>query len=425
MSNRYDLVIFGATGFTGKLVCKYLLDHPEAPSWAIAGRSEARLHETQTELSLPSSVAHIVADTSDRSSLVRMAASARVVLNLVGPYRPFNAIDVVSACMQAGSHYVDLSGETGSNADIIDSFHRKALEKKLIVASSVGFDSLPFDLTTFLAVQKVKQLQVDPNVQVDLAECAFYLPYDPASGLPISAGTLASAISLSSEKQQLSTARGDWLSPISIPDPLTFKAVHWFPQCQKWGAHAPFSIHNIRLVNRTWGLLQQTRSPQAYGSSFSYKEGWIVPNKFIGILIAYIGSFTVWLLMNVQIARAMAKRIIPANSGPNERGLTHSQLRVETLATGKDGTRAICTMTANGNPFYTLTARMIVEAALTIAEIHHAPGGESTASEPEFRGGVLTPALIGAQRLAERLVKFGRFDIKVERFPSKGSVTKG
>lgn len=416
MSNRYDLVIFGATGFTGKLVCKYLLDHPEAPSWAIAGRSEARLQDAQTELSLPRSVGRIVADTSDRSSLVRMAGRARVVVNLVGPYRPFKAFDVVSACVQAGSHYVDLSGETGFNSDIIDSFHQKALANGITIACSVGFDSLPFDLTTFLAVQKVKQLQSNRNVQVDRAECAFYLPSDPASGFPISAGTLASAISMSSEKQQLSSVRGDWLSPIPVPDSLNFQAVHWFPQCQKWGAHTAFSIHNTRLVNRTWGLLQQVQSPQAYGKSFSYKEGLIVPNKLVGVLIAYVGTLAIWLLMNVGFARSVAKRIIPANSGPNARGLTHSKLRVETLATGKDGTKALCTMSANGHPGYTLTARMIVEAALTIAEGQRSRG--------EFQGGVLTPALIGAERLAERLVKFGRFEIKVESFTSKESVTK-
>lgn len=411
MSKQYDLVVFGATGFTGQLVCKYLLTHPENPSWAIAGRSASRLSGLKQKLSLPDSVGIIEAETSNYASLTSMTSQAKALVNIVGPYRPFKASQVVRACVETGTHYVDLSGETGFNSDIITEFHLKAQAKGITISSSVGFDSLPFDLTTYLAVQKAKELSGGKS-DVKLAECAYDLPKD------LSAGTLASAVSMASEKDQMYSIRGDWLSPVAKPASLTWNAVRWFEQRQRWGAQNTFSIHNTRMVTRTWGLLQHHHSPQAYGQAFAYKEGTIVPNKIYGLIFAYVGAISIWVLMNLGLVRKFIAKSMPANSGPSEKSLVESKLRVETLATTNDGkTKAICRMKANGHPGYLLTARMIVETALTIVE----GKGQNPLQGDGVKGGVLTPALVGAERLAERLVEFGQFDIVTERFEGRKS----
>ncbi|SPO30853.1 uncharacterized protein UTRI_05525_B [Ustilago trichophora] len=411
MSKQYDLVVFGATGFTGQLVCKYLVTHPEKRSWAIAGRSASRLSGLKQKFSLPDSVGVIEAETSNYASLTAMTSQAKALVNIVGPYRPFKASEVVRACVETGTHYVDLSGETGFNSDIIKEFHLKAQAKGVTISSSVGFDSLPFDLTTYLAVQKAKELS-GGKTDVKLAECAYDLPND------LSAGTLASGVSMASEKEQMYSIRGDWLSPVAKPASLTWNAVRWFEQRQRWGAQNTFSIHNTRMVTRTWGLLQHHHSPQAYGQAFAYKEGVIVPNKIYGLVIAYVGAISIWVLMNVGLVRKFVAKSMPANSGPSEKSLVESKLRVETLATTNDGkTKAICRMKANGHPGYLLTARMIVETALTIVE----GKGQNPLQADGVKGGVLTPALVGAERLAERLVEFGQFDIVTERFEGRKS----
>lgn len=410
MSRKYDLIVFGATGYTGQLVCRYLLSHPENPSWAVAGRSASRLSSLKSSLSLPDSVGVIEAETSNYSSLTSMTAQARVLVNIVGPYRPFKAEEVVRACVETGTHYVDLSGETGFNSDVIEKFHLKAQAKGVVVSNSVGFDSLPFDLTTFLAVQKAKELTGGKS-DVKLAECAYDMPDS------LSAGTLGSAISMASEKEQMYAVRGDWLSPIAKPASLQFNTVRWFPQRKRWGAQNTFSLHNTRMVNRTWGLLQHHHSPQAYGQAFVYKEGNIVPNKFFGIIFAYIGAISIWVLMNSAIVRKLVAKTMPPNSGPSEKSLVNSSLRVETVATANDGTKAICRMKAKGHAGYLLTARMIVETALTI--IDEKEKKVNPFEKAQVEGGALTPALVGAERLAERLVKYSQFEITTEPFESK------
>ncbi|EST09382.1 Saccharopine dehydrogenase / Homospermidine synthase [Kalmanozyma brasiliensis GHG001] len=404
---QYDLVVFGATGYTGKLVCKYLLSHPEKRSWAVAGRSASRLSSLKSDLGLPSSVGVIEAETSKYASLTAMTAQAKVLINIVGPYRPFKASEVVRACVETGTHYVDLSGETGFNKDIIDEFHLAAQAKGVTVSSSVGFDSLPFDLTTYLAAQKVKQLTGGKS-DVKLAECAYDLPES------LSAGTLASAIAMASEKEQMFSVRGDWLSPIAKPDALSFNTVRWFPQRQRWGAQNTFSIHNTRMVNRTWGLLEHHHSPQSYGKAFLYKEGTIVPFKLAGILLSYMNAISIWFLMNFALVRSLAAKSMPANSGPSEKSLVNNRMKVETVATANDGTKAICRMKAKGHAGYLLTARMIVETALTI--IDDKGRKQNPFEKAGVQGGVLTPALVGAERLAERLVEFSQFEITTEKF---------
>lgn len=407
MSQRYDLVVFGATGYTGQLVCKYLLTHPANPSWAVAGRSASRLSSLKSSLSLPSSVGVIEAETSSYESLVSMTSQAKVLINIVGPYRPFRAVEVVRACVETSTHYVDLSGETGFNKDCIDEFHLQAQAKGVVVANSVGFDSLPFDLSTFLAAQKVKQLTGGKS-DVKLAECAYDLPDS------LSAGTLASAVSMASEKQQMYSIRGDWLSPVAKPGALVFNTVRWFPQRKRWGAQNTFSIHNTRIVNRTWGLLQHHKSPQAYGQAFTYREGVIVPFKLYGILFSYINALSIWILMNVGLIRSYTAKSMPVNSGPSEKSLVSPTLRVDTVATANDGTKAICSIRAKGHAGYLLTARMIVETALTI--IDDKASKTNPLRDASVQGGVLTPALVGAERLAERLVEFGQFEITTDKF---------
>jgi len=143
----FDIVLYGATGFTGRLVAECLVRsaRTEAPlRWAMAGRNMARLEEVHALIGSPSDVALFTADTNDPMSLAAMALRTRVVLSTVGPYQLFGA-PLIQACVDAGTDYLDLCGEPGWMREIIDAHHQQAQSSGSRIVFSCGFDSIPFD----------------------------------------------------------------------------------------------------------------------------------------------------------------------------------------------------------------------------------------------------------------------------------------
>lgn len=167
--HKYDVVVFGATGYTGKKCAAHLSKHPGSPRWAIAGRSSSRLESLRKELNLSSDVGTIVANTSDAASVRSMVTQAKCLMNVVGPFRLLGGEAIATACVETGTHYLDLSGETLFNASLIENLGEKAKQKGVILAPSVGLDSMPFDLATYLAVQQLKKT----GAQVGRVDTAF------------------------------------------------------------------------------------------------------------------------------------------------------------------------------------------------------------------------------------------------------------
>jgi short subunit dehydrogenase-like uncharacterized protein len=145
----FDLVIYGATGFTGRLVAEYLAAHyagrADAPRWAMAGRSAAKLAEVRDLIGAPADTPLIVADASDPASLAAMAQRARVVITTVGPYQLYGE-PLVAACVAAGTDYADLCGEPLWMRRMIDTYGAAAAASGARICFSAGFDSIPFDL---------------------------------------------------------------------------------------------------------------------------------------------------------------------------------------------------------------------------------------------------------------------------------------
>jgi short subunit dehydrogenase-like uncharacterized protein len=142
----YDIVVYGATGFTGRLVAEYLARHygQEGPRWAMAGRSAAKLAEVRDLISAPRNTPLIVADAGDPASLAAMAGQARVVVTTVGPYQLYGE-PVLAACIAAGTDYADLCGEPVWMRQMIDTYGDAAVRSGSRVCFSSGFDSIPFD----------------------------------------------------------------------------------------------------------------------------------------------------------------------------------------------------------------------------------------------------------------------------------------
>src|SRR3990167_4990157 len=160
-AREFDIIVYGATGFTGRLVAEYLAAHyasrPDAPKWAMAGRSADKLAEVRALVGAPEDTPLVVADASDPASLDAMAARAQVVLTTVGPYQLYGR-DLVAACVKAGTAYADLCGEPGWMREMIDEQEAAAKASGARITFSCGFDSIPFDLgVLFLQAEAIRR----------------------------------------------------------------------------------------------------------------------------------------------------------------------------------------------------------------------------------------------------------------------------
>jgi short subunit dehydrogenase-like uncharacterized protein len=145
-NSQYDVVIYGATGFTGQLVADYMQQqYGRSVNWAMAGRSATRLASVRDALGVAAETPLLVADATDPGSIRAMVADARCVISTVGPYQLYGS-DLVAACAELGTDYVDLAGEPGWMYDMIAAHHAAAVKSGARIVHSCGFDSIPFDL---------------------------------------------------------------------------------------------------------------------------------------------------------------------------------------------------------------------------------------------------------------------------------------
>ena len=154
-SRDFDLIVFGATGFTGKLVAEYLAQAAGNTRWAIAGRDMAKLEAVRRALNKPD-LTIVIADSDDKQSLNKMAETTRVICSTVGPYARYGTA-LVEACAEAGTHYCDLTGEPQWMAEIFERIAPIAEETGARIVHCCGFDSVPFDLGVFVAQQTMQQ----------------------------------------------------------------------------------------------------------------------------------------------------------------------------------------------------------------------------------------------------------------------------
>lgn len=156
---EFDIVLYGATGFTGRLVAEYLVErygHDRELRWAMAGRSEEKLASVRKELGAPADTPLVVADASDPASLRSMCERTRLVISTVGPYQLYGS-DLVATCARTGTDYVDLCGEPAWMREMIDAHEEEATESGARIVFSCGFDSIPFDLGVYFLQQAAKE----------------------------------------------------------------------------------------------------------------------------------------------------------------------------------------------------------------------------------------------------------------------------
>ncbi|PRW56953.1 saccharopine dehydrogenase isoform B [Chlorella sorokiniana] len=406
-SNRaFDVVIWGATGFTGRLVAEHLArDYKTGVKWALAGRSKERLEKLRLELSEQyggelKEVPILVADLRDQASMDGMAAQTRVVLSTAGPFALIGS-PVVAAAVRSGCHYVDITGETPWVKEVIAAHHEEAKSKGLRIVPCCGFDSTPFDLGALLVVDHLKKRYGKQAARV--------LNVVLGSKGGVSGGTIASGMNAFAEMKARPELREDAGSVYSLcpADARGADGEFWGVQySQELGKYlGPFVMQacNNRVVHRSNYLLGWA------GNDFRYQESVAAKSWFAAKSIQ-LGTLAVVAAMSQTWLHPLLKKVLPAQGeGPSRENMLGGFFKNRVLAWSKEegGAAPLLVQAEVGDPHrdggYWGTSRMLLEAALCLALQQK----ELDASTEVQKGGVLTPASAMGMLLVDRLRNAG------------------
>ncbi len=407
----HDIVLFGATGFVGRLVARYLAEHaPAGTRIAIAGRSRGRLLAVRNELGgRAAEWPLIVADSQDSAAMRALAGETRVVATTVGPYAKYG-MPLLGACASAGTHYADLTGEVLFIRESIDRFDQEAQRNGARLVHACGFDSIPSDLGVLMVHQRARA-----DGAGDLGETVL-------------AATLRGGLSggtIDSMRTQVNAMRADPAKQKIVHDPYSLSpdrraepdagadadgvSPRREPMVHGWAAPFVMSPFNSRIVRRSNAL-----QDWAYGRSFRYREVMAFGAGPLGAAAAaaVAGGQAGLALAMASPARRVLDRVLPKpGSGPSETVRARGHFRMDLHADTAERARYHGVVAARGDPGYAATAVMFGESALCLADD---AGTAGTAGALPDRAGVLTPATAMGGVLLDRLRAAG-FQATVER----------
>jgi short subunit dehydrogenase-like uncharacterized protein len=400
VDRELDVVVFGATGFVGRLVAGYLADHaPAGVRIGLAGRSERRLAGIRARLgSEAASWPLLVADSCDPASLAALARAAGVVATTVGPYRR-QGLALVEACASAGTDYADLTGEVLFMRDSIDRYHGVAAGTGARIVHCCGFDSIPSDLGVLLLHHAVRADDAGDLEDTTLVVTAL------KGG--VSGGTLASGMGQWDEVRASDEARALVEDPYALSPDRGAEPDLGDQSDLRWARHdaglgiwvGPFVMAglNTRVVRRSNAL-----HDWAYGRRFRYREvagfgsGLAAPVQ-AAALAAGMKALTAGLAFGPS--RALLGTVLPQpGQGPGDKTRRAGYFRIQIHARTSAGMHYLGRIEARGDPGYAATSVMLGESALCLAlDRDRLPD----------RAGVLTPATAMGAILAERLTSAG------------------
>ncbi|WP_330233264.1 saccharopine dehydrogenase NADP-binding domain-containing protein [Nocardia sp. NBC_00508] len=412
-TREFDLVLFGATGFVGKLTAEYLVGAaPESARIALAGRSLDKLTAVRDGLGAKAADwGLVVADSTDQAALDELAARTKVVVTTVGPYLRYG-VPLVAACAKAGTHYADLTGEPLFIRDAIDAYQEQAAASGAKIVNSCGYDSIPSDINVYQLYRR--SVEDNTGELVDTTTVAWLK--GGASGGTIDSGrAMMEAIAADPAKGAV-LSHPYSLSPDKSRDPQVgrqsdqalSRASAIDPSLDGWVSTFVMAAHNTKVVRRSNGLLGWV-----YGKNFRYREVMNAGKSRIAPLIAagmaggIVAGTTVGALLSRSSAgRKVLDRVLPApGTGPSEEARASGWFTMKTFAHTTSGTKYVATFSGTGDPGYKGTAVLLGESGLCLAF--------DTDKQPELAG-LLTPAAAMGDALTDRLRAAG-MTITVDR----------
>ena len=388
MEKDIDIIIYGATGFTGKLCVKYFQSLNTTVTWAMAGRNLIKLqkvaddHQAKVEI--------LLADSDDESALNNLTSRARVILSTTGPFHRYGS-KLVASCIKNHAHYVDITGENFWVKGLIEKHHAEASAKGIRIIPSCGFDSIPSDLGAFFSAQAIGK----PIKRIE----SFHSYEGGASG-----GTLETMFSMgeldlgddltnpfllnpedsySDEQMQLSSDR------VGIAKKSEINA---------WSGPFIMATANTRVVRRTEALLALRQ--ESYGPDFTYQEHAFHKSWWSAAKSLVLTGLSVLILLSPL--KRLVKPFLPKpGEGPSETVQENGWFDCKFIVEANDGTKSVFNMNGKGDPGYKVTSKLVSECALCLIEDQDTlPGGG------EY-GGILTSASGLGESLIARLKRVG------------------
>jgi short subunit dehydrogenase-like uncharacterized protein len=390
----FDLVIFGASGFTGRLVAEHVARSADKPRWAIAGRNREKLE------SLGFGVPILVGDSHDRASLDAIAKQTKVVCTTAGPYAKYGS-ELLAACVEAGTHYCDLTGEVQWLRRMIDAHHDRAVATGARIVNSCGFDSIPSDLGTWALQQEFTARFGRP------ASSVLALFGETSGGL--SGGTVASGMQTALEAGTDREVRKILGNPYALdPDPHAprprvpdEKSIGYEKRLGMFTVPFIMAPFNTRIVRRGHAL-----AGFPWGEDFTYREVMSTPGSARGALMAagFAGGLAAiaFAMKRPKLRDMLASRAPKPGEGPSEETRTKGHWKVRFIGSDpgpggtKDDDRMIYVASDRADPGYGSTAKMLGESALCLAL-------DPLTSAP----GLVTPSLAMGNFLLDRLRRAG------------------
>jgi short subunit dehydrogenase-like uncharacterized protein len=389
-SPKYDIVVYGATGFTGQLVAEYLASHyrdDKSLKWAMAGRSLDKLAAARDAIGAPKDIPLIAADSDDPLSIRAMVEQTRLVLTTVGPYQLYGT-DVLAACVASGTDYLDLCGEPLWMHEMIETYQAAAEKSGARILFSCGFDSVPFELGVFFVQEQAKKVFGAPAARVKgrIRGMSGSLSGGTAASAKATAAALTKDLSLVAIMKDPFALTPGFKGPKQPPGnrPLYEEDFH------SWAAPFAMALVNTRNVHRANMLMGFP-----YGQDFVYDEMVLTGDGEQGQ-----ANTKLVMAANAEKTGSNAPKV---GEGPSKEKRDNGYFDLLYVAVGSDGRRVCATVKGTGDPGYGLTAKMITECAVGLLRDGAA-----------VKGGIWTPGAALGEALIKRLVDHAGLSFEVE-----------
>lgn len=390
-SSKFDIVVYGATGFTGQLVAEYLAEHYKGDGslkWAMAGRSKDKLAAVRDAIGAPADTPLIVADAGDPDSLKAMVAQARTIISTVGPYQLYGG-DLIAACVEAGTDYLDLCGEPVWMRQMIDKHEAAAKASGARIVFSCGFDSVPFELGAFFVQEEAKR--------------AFGAPVSRVKGRvrnmrgTLSGGTAASAKAtfeaVAKDLSLVAILNDHFALTPGFAGPKQPKGNRpvYEEDLQSWAAPFMMALINTRNVHRSNMLMGFP-----YGKEFVYDEMVLTGQ-------GEKGEANAKLVMAANAEKTGPNAPKPGE-GPSKEERENGLYDLLYVAIAPDGRQVRAVVKGDRDPGYGSTSKMISECAICLLR-----------DTPDVPAGFWTPGAAMQHKLIKRLVDHAGLTFTIEK----------
>ena len=394
-NREFDVIVWGASGFTGRLVVEYLAaKYPTGTTlnWAVGGRSRQKVTEILDGLQITGRLPEIIiADSHDRASLDNMTARTRVMLSTVGPYAKYGS-ELVESCVKNGTDYCDLAGESQWIRRMIDQHEKEARKTRSRIVVSCGFDSIPSDIGVHCLTQHALEVSEQPCKSITMLVRAIK---GGASG-----GTVASILNLVDEVRQDRSIARILANPYALnpedkrhgPDQREQDNALFNEDVGAWTGPFMMAAINTRIVRRTNALLDYP-----YGKEFRYSEATITGSGLKGRLKATmmaVGPKLLFLAAAIPPIRRLLiqPRIPKQGEGPTRNERENGYFNLLMIGKLHDGGTLRLRIKGNRDPGYGSTSKMLAESAICLAK-----------DKIAIEGGIWTPAAAMGDALLQRM----------------------